>query len=95
MDTFAVTLFNDVDDYLGVDLDEQLTQKAIFQALEKYEGELLFDPKDLVFENYASRCINENSFTSLVNYIEAKNVGYFFVISPLTDQINVIFCRWD
>lgn len=95
MDTIAITLYNDIDEYLDDDLDENLTKKAILQALSEHDGELNFDLNELVFENYAARLVNQNSFTSFVNYIEAKNIGYFFVIKPLTDQVHVIYCRLD
>lgn len=95
MDTIAITLFNEVDEYLDDDLDENLTKKAILQALSEYDGELNFDLKELVFENYAALLVNQSRSTSYVNYIEAKNIGYCFVIKPLTDQVHVIYCRLD
>ncbi len=93
-DTFAITLYDDVDDYLNGDLDEALSKKAVLQAVEKAGSELMFSAAEIEFNNYYERYISESHATSLVHYLEA-NVGYFFVISPLTDQVNVVFCRWD
>ncbi|MBB1470644.1 hypothetical protein H5232_19670 [Pseudoalteromonas sp. SG41-5] len=93
-DTLAITLYDDIDDYLDGELDEALAKRAVIQAVEQASSDLTFSTDEIKFKNYFKNHISENHDTSLVHYLEA-NVGYFFVICPLTDQVNVVFCRWD
>jgi hypothetical protein len=93
-DTLAITLYDNIDDYLEGELDEALAKRAVIQAVEHAGSNLMFSSGEIEFNNYFKRQVSEGDSTSLVHYLKA-NVGYFFVIRPLTDQVNVVFCRWD
>ena len=93
-DTLAITLYDDIDDYIDGELDESLAKKVVLQAVDQASSDLTFSSDEIKFNKYFKKRISECDDTSLVHYLEA-DVGYFFIICPLTDQVNVVFCRWD
>lgn len=71
---------------------ESFAQMAVVLALTK-EGDERAD--DILFTKYSHTQLVENVSWSEVCYLEAPEVGYFFVMRDMVDHINVIFNRWD
>jgi hypothetical protein len=71
---------------------EEYAQIAIKYALKTFEYS---DIEGVKFTKYFSRDIEENNGMSTVCYVETSNLGFYFVMRALTDQITVVYNRWD
>ncbi|WP_107038927.1 hypothetical protein [Brumimicrobium mesophilum] len=68
----------------------QLIVKSAIKALDDEENS-----DEITFSNYSQkRMVGTNSYSEIC-YIETQEVGFFFVMRNMNDQINVVYSRWD
>lgn len=90
--TFQEDLFDDHRNcYNG--WSEDYVQLIVMEALKELEHTEERDK--VIFTNYVHhRMLGSNSYSE-VCYIETQDAGFFFVMRNMSDEINVVYSRWD